>query len=145
MRIEELELVCQEAARNVVTRQSRPLRPSVVLPLPDATRVVALPDWPDDDSQREHLLQRFADEMMRPVNAACFGFVAEATAGGDEVVVVVFGARRTGARVMAAPLEGDQLGDFVPSEPLDASAMPFLAPLRAAADEASPPDAFGVS
>ena len=147
MRLEELEVVCQEAARNVVARQERPLRPSVVLPLPEATRVIALPDWPDDEAGRTALLERFAEEVMRPVNAACFGFVAEAVAGEPptDVVVLVYGARRLGASISATVIEGDEVTEFVPSEPLDPTAMPFLRPLQAAVDAAAAPDAFGLS
>lgn len=149
MRIEELEVVCVEAARNLVARREGPLRPSVVLPLPSATRVLTLPEWPDDDPARFDLLARFAADVMVPANAPCFGFVAEAVAAdGDgeplDVVVVAFGARRLGSRISAAPLEPDGLGEFAESEPLDPEAMPFLAPLQHAVDTASAPDAFGV-
>ena len=147
MRIEELEVVCQEAARNVVARQERPLRPSVVLPLPEATRVITLPDWPDDDGSRTALLERFADEVMRPANAACFGFVAEGVAGDppQDVVVLVYGARRVGAAISATILHSGEVDEFVPSEPLDPAAMPFLRPLQDAVDAATAPDAFGLS
>lgn len=145
MRIEELEVVCQEAARNIVARGDRPLRASVVLPLPQATRVVELPDWPDDDGQRVRLLEQFVEDVMRPANAPCFGFVAEAVAGAPDadVVLVVFGGRGTGSRITAAPLSGDEVGEFLPAEQLDARALPFLRPLQVAADTAAPPDAFG--
>lgn len=147
MRIEELEVVCQEAARNIVSRSERPLQPTVVLPLPQATRVVALPDWPEDDRGRVMLLERFVDDVMRPVNAPCFGFVAEGAAGdpADEVVIIVFGGRGTGSRISAAPLRGDEVDEFVPAEPLDPAAMPFLRPLQMAVDTAAAPDAFGAS
>ena len=149
MRMEELEVVCQEAARTLVERLQRPFRPSIVLPLPGATRVLTLAQWPDDDPSRFDLLVRFADDVMRPANAPCFGFVAEAVAaaeddGAVDVVVVAYGARRAAARIAAAPFDGDGVGDFTESEPLDAAALPFLAPLQHAADAAAPPDAFGV-
>lgn len=149
MRIEELEVVCQEAARNLVQREARPVPVSVVLPLPAKTSVQRLPDWPDEDDARVALLERFADDVMRPANAPCFGFVAEALAESDagpvEVVVVVVSARRNHPRIAAAPLDGDVLGEFLPSEPLAPTALPFLAPLQVAADAATPPDAFSAS
>lgn len=149
MRIEELEVVCQEAARNLLERESRPLPVSVVLPLPAKTSVNTLPHWPDADAQRLGLLEQFASDVMRPANAPCFGFVAEAIAESDDgpvdVVVVAFGARHNHPRISAAPLEADGLGEFLPSEPLDPAAMPFLAALQHAADAAAPPDAFGAS
>ena len=139
--MEELELVCQEAARALVER-GRPVAVSVVLPLPAATRVVALPEWPDDDGARFDLLARFARDEMRTAQAPCYGFVAEAVAGADgeetEVVVVAYGARQRRARVTAAPLLADRLGDFGPSEELDPVALPFLSPLQHAADAAAP-------
>lgn len=144
MRIEELELVCQEAARNLVERESRPLSPSVVLPLPAATKVTSLSDWPDDDPSRFDLLSRFAQDVMRPAKAPAFGFVAEAVvdAGGQplDVVVVAYGARRHRARLTAAPLEQGGLGEFSESEELDPTAFPFLSPLQHAVDEVPPPD-----
>lgn len=147
MRIEELEVVCQEAARNVVLREPRPLRVSVVLPLPTKTSVNTLAEWPDEDAARLELLERFADDVMRPNNAPCFGFVAEGVAdspdGPVDVVVVAFGARGNHPRISAAPLSSDGLGEFLPSESLAPAAMPFLAPLQLAADAAKPPDAFG--
>src|SRR5687768_2974711 len=135
MRIEELELVCQEAARNLVQRGDRPVPASVVLPLPTKTSVTALEHWPDDDNERTVLLERFADDVMRPANAPCYGFVAEAIAAADgdrpvDVVVIVYGARRNHPRISAAPLLGearDELGEFTPPEPLEPIAMPFMA------------------
>ena len=147
MRIEELEVVCQEAARNLLEREPRPLPVSVVLPLPAKTSVNTLASWPDSDAQRLGLLEQFADDVMRPHNAPCFGFVAEAVADSEDgpvdVVVVAFGARRNHPRISAAPVGHDGLGEFLPSEPLDPAAMPFLAALQHAADAATPPDAFG--
>lgn len=150
MRIEELEVVCQEAARNLVQRETRrPLPVSVVLPLQSKTSVNTLSEWPDEDAARLGLLERFADDVMRPNNAPCFGFVAEAVAESDDgpvdVVVVAFGARRNHPRIAAAPMRDQSLGEFLPSEPLDPAAMPFLAALQHAADAAAPPDAFEAS
>ena len=138
MRFEELELVCQQAARDLVEREGRPLKPAVVLPLPASTKVSTLPEFPDDDPGRFDLLARFAQEVMRPANAPAWGFVAEAVgegeAGAVDVAVMVCGARNHPPRVSAAPLDGGQVGEFSPSEDLDPTAMPFLGPLRHAAD-----------
>ena len=147
MKMEELEVVCQQAARNLAERQRDPIPATVVMPLPARTQVTTLPDWPDDDPQRLDLMTRFADEVMRAANASCYGFVAEGIAAtdGDEpvdVVVVACGARGHHPRIMAAPLRPDGVGEFTPSEPLAPSAMTFLAPLQRAADGAAPPDAF---
>lgn len=146
MRLEELEVVCQEAARNVVEREARPLPATIVLPLPTRTRVTSLPDWPDDDALRLTLLERFADDVMRIENAPCYGFVAEGVAAADtgpvDVVVVVYGARGNHPRITAALLEGNQVGEFAEADLLDPGAMPFLAPLQHAANAASAPDAF---
>ncbi len=147
MRIEELEVVCQEAARNVVEREPGGVPATVVLPLPSRTRVTALAQWPDDNQARAALLERFADEEMRPHNAPCYGFVAEGVASADggpvDVVVVAYGARGNHPRITAAVRTVDGLGEFTDAEPLDPRAMSFLAPLQRAADEARAPDAFG--
>ncbi|HUH07177.1 MAG TPA: hypothetical protein VML96_05140 [Egibacteraceae bacterium] len=143
MRMEELEVVCQEAARNMVARQSRPLPPTVVLPLPEATQVAVLQGFPDDDAARFDFLSRFAAERMVPANASCYGFVAEASLEADgalDVIVVAYGARRQRPRVTAAPLSESGLAPFGESEELDPTALPFLSPLQHAADSARPPD-----
>lgn len=146
MRIEELEVVCQEAARNLVERSDRPIPATVVLPLPSATRVTSLPDWPDDDDERAALLERFAADVMAPANAPCFGFIAEAVAQAQgqpvDVVVVAYSARRNHPRITAAVLADDALGDFAPPEGLAPGAFPFLVPLQHAVDQAAPPDAL---
>lgn len=147
MRIDELELVCREAAAQAVTRSGRPLPPTMVLPLATATRVVAVPDFPDDDAGRFDLLSRFAEEEMRPANAAAYGFLAEATASSDsgeplEVVVVVYGARGHHPQIVAAPLDGEEVGPFSEPEDLEPTAMPFLSPVQHAVDAARPPDAM---
>jgi hypothetical protein len=143
--VDELEATCRDAAARLAERADRPLPASVVLPLPDATRVVSLPDFPADDGARFELLSAFAEDEMRPVNASCYGFVAEAVAGdGDtEVVVIVFGARNHHPRIAAAPLAGGRLGAFEDAEELHPGALPFLAPLQHAADAATPPDVLG--
>ena len=147
MRIEELELVCQEAARNLAQREERPIPATVVLPLPEATKVTSLPDWPDDDAERLELLERFVADVARPANAPCYGFVAEGLVDVEgepvDVVVVTYGARGQHPRVTAAPLAADGVGAFTDAEPLDPVAFPFLAPLQHAVNAATPPDAFG--
>lgn len=150
MRMEELEAVCREAAAQVVSRGDRPVAPTMVLPLPSSTRVVAVPAFPDDDAGRIDLLTRFAEEEMRPANAAAYGFLAEAVAHSDEgapmeVVVVVYGARNHHPQIVAAPLHGEDLGPFTEPEPLEPTAMPFLAPAQQAVDAATPPDAMPLS
>lgn len=148
MRLPELEAVCREAARGVVEREGRPVPAAVVLPLPDANKVTTFPDFPADDPARALLLERFAEDVVRPANAPCFGFLAEAsldTAEGPpvDVVVVAYSARRSHPHVTAAPLTGATVGDFGVAEELDPAAMPFLRPLQEAVDAAGPPDAFG--
>ena len=145
MRIEELEVICQEAARELVAREDRPLPPAAVLPLPQATRVTTFPDFPLTDPERYDLLAAFARDVLRPADAPAFGFVAEAAADGEDgpidVVVVVYGARNHHLAVTAAPFTSEGLGAFTPAEELDHAAFPFLAPLRHAVDVARPPGA----
>jgi hypothetical protein len=147
MRIDELELVCREAATSLVSRTGRPLPPTLVLPLPESTRVVSMPDFPDDDAHRLELLSRFAEEEMRPVNAPCYGFVAEAVAADDDgnpmdVIVLVYGARNHHPLITAAPLDGDEVGAFTEPESVEPTAFPFLVPVQRAVDAAAPPDAM---
>lgn len=143
MNLEQLEAVCLQAAANLVAQQAqRPLPATVVLPLAAATRVLRLDGFPEDDSGRTALLERFVTDVMIPSGAPCYGFVAEAVAAtsGDEpvdVVVVAYGARRHTPRVTAAPLVGDALGPFEPAEEIVPGALPFLAPLQRAADAAT--------
>jgi hypothetical protein len=147
--IDQLAQVCRDAARDLARRAPRPLPATVVLPQPNATRVTALPDFPDDDAERRHLLEYFAADVMRPANAPCYGFLAEASladgSGSVDVVVCAYGARGRGAYVTAAALEtggpGEpphDLGPFSDPEPLDPDALPFLCPLQKAADAAAP-------
>ncbi|MGH8887013.1 MAG: hypothetical protein ACRDYX_17950 [Egibacteraceae bacterium] len=142
MNLEQLLVVCQEAARDLVARSPRPVPATVILPLPGATRVTTLPDFPDDDSGRLDLLARFAADVMRPANAPCYGFLAEATlmVVGEpaDVLVCAYGARRRGACVTAAPLTPEGLGEFIRPEPLDEAALPYLRPLQRAVDAAVP-------
>jgi len=139
--LEQLAALCRQAATDLAGRTAqRPVPATVVLPLPEATAVTTLEDFPDDDEGRFELLARFAADRMVPVNAPCFGFIAEATLDDDgipvDVVVCVWGARRRGAQLTAAPITAEGVGEFVPPEPLDPTAMPFLAPLQHAADTA---------
>lgn len=148
MRLEELSALCREAARDLLGREARPLPAAVVLPQPDASRIVTMPDLPPDDDARATVMERFAADEMRPIGAPAYGFVAEAelTTGQQpmDVVVVVYGARRQGAWISAAHLSAEGLGEFAEDEPLDPHAMPFLAPLQRAVDEAGPPDVTAV-
>lgn len=142
--MDELETVCRQAAAQLAEREGDQgaLPAAVVLPLAGATRVVRLPELPESDGGRFALLSRFAEDEMRPANASCYGFVAEAvTAGGDDVVVVVYGARGHHPRITAALHgPGGGLGEWATAEDLAPAAMPFLAPLQHAADAARPPD-----
>lgn len=144
MNMEQLEAVSHEAARDLVHRQERPLPATVVLPLPDATKVTVLEGFPDDDAARFDALAHFAADRMVPVNAPCYAFLAEATLGEEsgeaDVLMVVFGARQNRPRVAAAPLTSDGIGEFGDAEELDPTALPFLSPLQHAADTAGPPD-----
>lgn len=145
MTLAELEALCREAARDLVTRGTRPLPPTVVLPLPQITRVVALQDFPDDDPSRFDVIAAFVEEVMRPVGAPAYGFVAEATLADQvDVAVVVYGARRRGQRVTVAAFEDGVLGEFSEAEEADPAAFPFLAPLQHGADHADPPEHGGL-
>ena len=76
MQFEELRFVCQEAAVDIVDRETS-ARPTVVLPGKERTRLLALPSFPDEDEARHELLANLAaDEIGR---ASCrervFGYV----------------------------------------------------------------------
>lgn len=142
MTLDELRQLCQEAARDLVARYGSPLPSAVVLPLPGQTQVATLDGFPDTDEDRHLALSHFAADRMVPAGAPCFGFVAEAELATDDgvvdVVVVAYGARQRGTWVTAAPLLDGRLGEFGPTEQLDAAALPFLRPLQHAADMAAP-------
>lgn len=139
MRPEELEAVCQEAARGLLEREGRPVPAAVVLPLPEATRVVTLPGFPEEDATRAHALADFATDLMRPANAPAYGFIAEAEqADGLPLLVVVYGARGLTPRITAAALHEHGPGEWTPAEDLHPDALPFLRGLQAAADAADP-------
>jgi hypothetical protein len=143
--LDELRQLCQEAARDLVARHGSPLPSAVVLPLPGHTQIATLDGFPDADEDRHLALSHFAADRMVPEGTPCFGFVAEAElATGDDgavdVVVVAYGARQRGTWVTAAPLQDGRVGEFSPTEQLDAVALPFLRPLQHAADTATPGD-----
>ena len=131
----------EEAARDLVSRTQRPHPVTVVLPLEQSTKVIALDGFPDDDGARKDALSVVAARQMVPNNASCFGFLAEADGqDGQELLVVVYGARQRGGFVTAAVLEdGGGLAEFVEAESLEPSAMPFVQPLQHAADTSNPP------
>jgi hypothetical protein len=135
VQFEELRYVCQEAALDLVRSEGRPLPVTVVLPGRERTRLVKLPAFPDDDEERHGLLAQFAADEVVAGQVPCWGFVSEAVVAGQDAVVVVFGARKHAPHVTAA-LFGDDgdLVEFVPSEELDPTAMPFLHPLQHAVD-----------
>lgn len=141
MRPEELGHICEEAARDLLTRHGRPMRPTVVLPAPEATRLATIADLPEDDMARHRALAAFARAEMVPHERPAWGFVAEAElADGTEVALVAYGAHGLAPRVSAAPFEGDdRLGGFTTHEPLDEWALPFLRPLQTAAEQAGEP------
>jgi hypothetical protein len=151
VQFEELRYVCQEAAIDVLRSRGRPLPPTIVLPGPDRTRLITLPEFPDDDELRHAVLAQVALDEVSADRVPCWGFVAEAEVGGEDAVVVAFGARRHAPHVTASTFDEDgQLAEFVPSEELDPSALPFLHPLQhavdalpSAAEEASETDVFG--
>jgi hypothetical protein len=151
VQFEELRYICQEAALDVLRSKGRPLPPTVVLPGPDRTRLLTLPGFPDDDELRHAVLAQVALDEVTAERVPCWGFVAEAEVGGQDAVVVAFGARRHAPHVTASGFDDDgQLAEFAPSEELDPSALPFLHPLQHAVDalpsaagEAAETDVFG--
>jgi hypothetical protein len=135
VQFEELRFITQQAALDVVTRHPRPVPPTVVLPGPARTLLLTLPDLPDDDELRHHVLAELAAEHVTGASVPCWGFVAEADIAGSDAMVAVFGARRHVPNVSAALFtpSGD-LEEFLPAEELDPTAMPFLHPLQHAVD-----------
>jgi hypothetical protein len=135
VQFEELRYVCQEAAVDVVSRRGRPVPPTIVLPGPERTRLLTLPEFPGDDEARHAVLAQLAADEVTPNEIPCWGFVAEAEIGGEDAVVVAFGARRNAPQVTASRFDDEGgLEEFVPSEPLDPTALPFLHPLQHAVD-----------
>lgn len=142
MRPDELEHVCKEAARDLVAREQRPLPPTVVLPDPQSTRLIRIPDLPDGDNERSVVLDALAREEIVNASRPAYGFLAEGELPDQtEVVIVVFGAHGLAPRITAAPFDETVggLGDFVATEDLDPMAFPFLHPLQHAVDEVREP------
>lgn len=135
MQFEELRYVCQEAAIEVVRKNGRPVPPTIVLPTPERTELVALTDFPDEDEVRHALIAQFAHDRVTPQAIPAWGFVAEAEVSGADAIVVAFGARRHAPHITASRF-GDEGGleEFVPAEELDPTALPFLHPLQHAVD-----------
>ena len=144
MRLSELGVICTEAAANLVERHGLPVPATVLLPLPEATKVVTLDGFPDDDASRVALLEQFTADRMEPENAPCYGFVAGAVAGEGpdtvDVVMAVYGARNHHPQVTAAPVVDGAITEFADPEDLMLDAMPFVVPLQRAADGAVAPD-----
>lgn len=135
MRFEELRFVCEEAAKDLAGRGERPVPATMVLPGPDSTRLVRLADFPDEDEARHAYLATFAHDRLVPEKTPAWGFLVEGTVDGHDVIVMVFGARKHAPHITAVPIMPDgTLGEVLPSEELDPTAMPFLHPLQHAVD-----------
>ncbi len=135
MQFEELRFVCQQAALDLVRNRPRPLPVAVVLPGPERTQLVTLPEFPGDDEDRHRVIAQLAHDRISAEQVPCWGFVAEANADDADIVVVVYGARRHSPQVTASRFSANgDLDEFVPPEPLDPTAMPFLHPLQHAVD-----------
>ncbi len=138
MQFDELRFVCQQAALDLLRTRGRPLPPTIVLPGPERTSLLTLPDFPDEDEDRHAILVQLAFDRVTTPRVPCWGFVAEAETADGDVVVVVYGARRHPPHLTAARVTGDAtLDEFVAEEPLDPTAMPFLHPLQHAVDSLS--------
>ena len=135
VQFEELRFITQQAALDVVGRHARPVPPTVVLPGPARTLLLALPDLPGDDQLRHHVLAELAAEHLTGAGIPCWGFVAEADVAGSEGVITVYGARRHTPHLSAALFNDEGgLDEFVTAEELDPTALPFLHPLQHAVD-----------
>jgi hypothetical protein len=134
MRFEELRFLCEEAAKDLVARGDRPVPPTIVLPGPERTRLLTLPQFPEDDEARHDYLAQFALDQLTSDQVPAWGFVAEAEIGGHDAITIIYGARKHPPEISAAPLDDDGLGEFLPGEVLDPTAMPFLHPLQHAVD-----------
>lgn len=146
MRFEELRFVCEEAAKELAARGERPVPATMVLPGPANTRLLRLAGFPDDDETRHAYLATFAQDRLVADQIPAWGFLVEGIVDGHDVIVMVFGARKHAPHISAAPIDQDgTLGEFLPSEELDPTAMPFLHPLQHAVDSlpAEPPDDAG--
>ena len=135
MQFEELRFVCQQAAIDLTRTRGRPLPPTVVLPGPERTRLLTLPELPAEDEARHAVLAQLAADHLTAGGVPCWGFVAEAEVSGQDTVVVVYGARRHAPHLTASRFDDDgELEEFVPDEELDPTALPFLHPLQHAVD-----------
>jgi hypothetical protein len=135
VQFEELRFITQQAAIDVAGRHPRPLPPTVVLPGPARTLLLALPELPLEDEMRHLVFAEIATDHLTGEGIPCWGFVAEADVAGREAVVAVFGARRHVPHVSAAWFGADgQLEEFVRAEELDPAALPYLHPLQHAVD-----------
>lgn len=135
MQFEELRFVCQQAALDVLRSQGRPMPATVVLPGPERTRLVTLRELPEDDRSRHTVMAELAHDRITGDGVPCWGFLAEADVGGQDAVVVAYGARRHAPHLTASVFEEDgSLGEFVAAEQLDPTALPFLHPLQHAVD-----------
>jgi hypothetical protein len=135
VQFEELRFVCQEAAADLARTRGRPLPPTVVLPGAQRTQLVTLPELPADDEARHAVLAQLAADHITAPGVPCWGFVAEAEVGGQDAVVVVYGARRHAPQLTGARFDQeDGLEAFAVAEPLDPTALPFLHPLQHAVD-----------
>lgn len=139
MRFEDLRFVCEEAAKDVVARGERPVRPTVVVPGEDKTRLLILPEFPPEDQERHDYLVNFAQEQILDRGVPAWGFLIEGELDDRDVVVIAYGARKHAPQISAAPFKEDgTLGDFLPGEELDPTALPFLHPLQHAVDSLPP-------
>lgn len=142
MQFEDLRKLSIAAAMDIVERGDRPVAATMVVPGGASTQILTLTDFPDQDEARHEYLANFAADQLAANRIPAWGFVVEAEINGVDAVVVVYGARKKAPELTAAPLLDDGLGDFVASEQLDPTAMPFLHPLQHAVDQlpAEPPD-----
>lgn len=135
MQFEELRYVCKEAAIDLLEERGRPMPPTVVLPQPERTQLLTIPEFPDDDEARHTVLAAIAEDEVRARQIPCWGFIAEAEVDGADAAVVVYGARRHPPELTASRFgEEGGLIEFVDAEELDPTAMPFLHPLQHAVD-----------
>ncbi len=135
MQFDELRFVCQQAAIELLRDRGRPVVPTVVLPGPDRTQLMGLPGLPVEDEERHAVFAQLASDRLITDQIPCWGFLAEAESSGQDVVVVVFGARQHQPSITAAAFtDAGELDEFVAAEPLDPTAMPFLHPLQHAVD-----------
>lgn len=135
MQFEELRFVCQQAALDLTRTRDRPLPPTVVLPGPERTQLVTLPELPVEDEARHAVIAQLAADHITIGGVPCWGFVAEAEIEGQDAVVVVYGARRHAPHLTGSRFDDTgELEEFVASEELDPTALPFLHPLQHAVD-----------